>query len=140
MTVVFADAGYWISLLHSGDQLHERARALAARLSSATIVTTHMVLAEVLDHFAGWGARRRTRAVQLVHDLELNPSVEIVAQTEAGFRAAVERYAARADQRWSLTDCASFLLMEQRGIGEALAHDRDFEQAGFSALLRDDPA
>ena len=29
--------------------------------------------------------------------------------------------------------------MEERGIGEALAHDRDFEQAGFSALLRDDP-
>ncbi len=27
---------------------------------------------------------------------------------------------------------------EERGITEALAHDRDFEQAGFTALLRRD--
>ena len=26
---------------------------------------------------------------------------------------AVEGYAARADQSWSLTDCASFLVMEE---------------------------
>ena len=31
---------------------------------------------------------------------------------------------------------ASFLLMEGRGICEALTHDRNFEQAGFVALLR----
>ena len=39
-------------------------------------------------------------------------------------------------RRWSLTDCASFLVMEERGITEALAYDRDFEQAGFVSLLR----
>ena len=50
--------------------------------------------------------------------------------------AAVERYSQRIDQRWSVTDCASFLIMEERGITDALAHDRDFVQAGFRALLR----
>ena len=136
MTVVFADAGYWIALLHTGDRLHVRARAVAAGLGSATIVTTHMVLVEVLDHFAGTGERRRSLAVQMVRDLEARPDVEIVPQTDAQFRAAAERYAARPDQRWSLTDCASFLVMEERNIIEALAYDRDFEQAGFTALLR----
>ena len=29
--------------------------------------------------------------------------------------------------------------MEERGITEALAYDRDFEQAGFTALLRHGP-
>ena len=57
-------------------------------------------------------------------------------QTAAQFRAAVERYTERPDQAWSLTDCASFIVMEERGITEALAHDRDFEQAGFTSLLR----
>ena len=51
--------------------------------------------------------------------------------------AALERYADRLDQDWSLTDCASFLTMEARGIQEALAYDSDFVQAGFTALLRD---
>ena len=41
-----------------------------------------------------------------------------------------------ARQTWILTDCASFLVMEERNITEALAYDRDFEQAGFTALLR----
>ena len=62
---------------------------------------------------------------------------EIIAQTDMQFRAALARYASRADQSWSLTDCASFLVMEQRHIAEALAYDRDFEQAGFVALLRE---
>ncbi len=68
--------------------------------------------------------------------MEDNPDVEIVPQTDAQFRSAVERYAARPDQTWGLADCASFLLMEERSITEALTHDRDFEQAGFTALLR----
>lgn len=36
----------------------------------------------------------------------------------------------------SITDCASFCIMQQQGIQEALAYDRHFEQAGFIALLR----
>ena len=55
------------------------------------------------------------------------------------FNAALARYAQRPDQSWSLTNCASFLVMEQRGITEALAYDRDVEQDGFVALLRGDP-
>ena len=57
---------------------------------------------------------------------------------DAQFQAAVEHYADGPDQTWSLTDCASFLVMEERSISEALAYDRDFEQAGFTALLRAD--
>ena len=91
MTVVFADAGYWIALLHTSDRLHARARSVAAGLGSATIVTTHMVLVEVLNHFAGTGERRRSLAVQMVRDLEARPDVEIVPQTDAQFRAAAER-------------------------------------------------
>ena len=137
MRTLFADSGFWIALLHTGDQLHGRAQALAAGLGSATIVTTHMALVEVLDHLAGRGERHRGLAVQMVQDLEARPDVEIVPQTDAQFRAAVGRYAARPDQRWSLTDCASFLVMEERNITDALAYDRDFEQAGFTALLRE---
>ncbi len=136
MPTLFADSGHWIALLHPRDQLHERAAAVAAGRESAAIVTTQMALAEALNHLAGEGERLRRLAVQMVQELESNPNVEIVPQTEAQFRAAVERYAARSDQRWSLTDCASFLVMEERGITEALAYDRDFEQAGFVALLR----
>ena len=72
----------------------------------------------------------------MVRELEAMPNVVIVHQTNAQFKTAVERFASRHDQRWSLTDCASFLVMEEMNLTEALAYDRDFEQAGFIALLR----
>lgn len=46
-------------------------------------------------------------------------------------------YRERTDKSWSLTDCMSFLIMRKRHIKTALAHDRHFEQAGFTALLRE---
>ena len=136
MRTLFADSGHWIALLHPRDQMHERAKAVAAGLRSVAIVTTQMALAEALNHLSREGERLRKLAVQMVRELEDNPDVEIVPQTDSQFRAAVERYAARSDKRWSLTDCASFLVMEERELTEALAYDRDFEQAGFVALLR----
>ena len=78
----------------------------------------------------------RQRASEWAKSLRGRPNIEIIHYAEAQLWAALERYEARQDQSWSLTDCASFLVMEKRGITEVLAYDRDFEQAGFVALLR----
>ena len=137
MTVVFGDSGYFIANLNDRDPLHERAAAVTEGLGSFRVVTTQMVLTEVLNYMSDGGEHLRGLAVELIQRLENNSAFEIVPQTDSQFGAAVERYAARSDQRWSLTDCASFLVMEERNISEALAYDRDFEQAGFVALLRE---
>jgi len=137
MRTVFADSGYWVSLLYPRDQHHATATAVAAGLGQVSIVTTQMVLTEAFNAMARSGEGGRRLVAQLMEDLENDPDVEVIPQTEAQFRASVERYATRSDQSWSLTDCASFLVMEERGMAEALAYDRDFEQAGFVALLRE---
>ena len=41
-----------------------------------------------------------------------------------------------SDKGWSLTDCASFIIMEDEGLTIALTHDQHFIQAGLQALLR----
>lgn len=134
--MVFADAGYWIAVWHPRDSLHGTALAAGQSLGSTAIVTTQLVLVEALNAMSGLGEFRRLFATQMIDRLERAPGVEIVPLSDTQFRAAVKRYAARPDQEWSLTDCASFLVMEEYGITEALAHDRDFERAGFVALLR----
>ena len=136
MSEVFADTGYLIALLNDQDPLRGRAETVTAALRPFQLVTTQMVLIEVLNYMSRAGADSRGLASGMAQDFATNPGVEIVPQTDAQFRAALERYAARPDQTWSLTDCASFLVMEERNIIEALAYDRDFEQAGFTALLR----
>jgi predicted nucleic acid-binding protein len=45
-------------------------------------------------------------------------------------------YRERPDKEWALTDCVSFIVMEDRGISEALTTDEHFHQAGFQALMR----
>ena len=126
MDVVFADAGYWIAILDPSDELHQRAQLVTGQLGCRRIVTSEMVLVEFLNAMSKLGE----------HDRRL--AVGTVPQTSQRFAAAIRLYSERPDQQWSLTDCASFLIMEERGIREALAYDRDFVQAGYRALLRDD--
>jgi len=35
---------------------------------------------------------------------------------------------------WSLTDCISFVIMNEYGVSEAWSGDRHFSQAGFTLL------
>ena len=138
MDVVFADAGYWIAILDPSDELHQRARLVTGQLGSRRIVTSEMVLVEFLNAMSKLGEHVRRLAVGTVTGIQNDSTVETVPQTSQRFAAAIRLYSERPDQQWSLTDCASFSIMDERGIREALAYDRDFVQAGYRALLRDD--
>ena len=54
--------------------------------------------------------------------------------------SAIQLYRGRPDKDWSLTDGLSFLVMERRGLAEALTTDHDFEQAGLRANMLDQPS
>ncbi len=137
MREVFADAGYWIAVTYDDDELHPIACSVTNELGTCRIITTEMVFVEFLNYASRLGPHMRKLASDLTQNALHDADVEVVPQTSHQFREAASRYADRTDQRWGVTDCASFLLMEQRGITEALAYDHDFRQAGFSALLRD---
>ena len=49
-----------------------------------------------------------------------------------------ELFVQHSDKSWTLVDCISFVVMQERGITEALTADRHFVQAGFRALLLED--
>lgn len=136
MNRVFADTSYWLALLNPRDQLHSKAVAAYQELSSAVLVTSEMVLAEVLNSFSNRGSILRSAGAQAVEVIQKRAEVAVVPQTAEQFRGALQRYKRTADKAWSLTDCASFLIMEEREIRAALTHDRHFAQAGFEALLR----
>ena len=137
MREVFADSGYLVAMYDTRDGLHQKALDVTARLGSVLIVTSEMVLVEFLNYFSKGGEPVRRQASDAERSLRTNPNFHIEPQTGLMFRAAAGLYANRLDRRWSVTDCASFMIMEGRGITDALAHDRDFVQAGFRALLRE---
>lgn len=134
MKTVFVDTGYWQAVLNPHDTLNARAIQVSKQLGDVRMLTTEMVLAELLAALAK--PATRGLAVISVDYIRANPNVEVVPQTSLQFAHAYVMYRARLDQGWSLTDCASFVLMQERSLSEALAHDKHFEQAGFNALLR----
>ena len=50
------DAVYWIAILNPRDALHQKAVSLSRSLDQALLVTTEMVLTELLNAFAERGA------------------------------------------------------------------------------------
>ncbi|HUE56766.1 MAG TPA: PIN domain-containing protein [Candidatus Udaeobacter sp.] len=135
MRPVFADTGYWIALVNPRDQIHAKAFSVTQQLSSVRILTTEMVLAEVLNSFSDAGPLRHAVG-SMVLRLRSNRDVIIVPQTSEQFENALRRYKQATDKSWSLTDCASFQVMEAEQIQAALTHDQHFAQAGFETLLR----
>jgi predicted nucleic acid-binding protein len=93
-----------------------------------------MVLVELLNSFSDSPFRRAVAGMVL--KLRNDRNVRIVPQTAKQFESALRRYKQAADKSWSLTDCASFQVMEAEQIQAALTHDQHFAQAGFETLLR----
>lgn len=136
MRFIFADTGYWVALLNPSDNLHQKAINLAQALQPARIVTSEMVLTEVLNDFSKRGEYLRDVASELIRDLRSHPNTTIIPQTSWQFEQALILYTQRKDKHWSHTDCVSFNIMAENGIAEALAYDKHFTQAGFTPLMR----
>jgi len=77
--------------------------------------------------------------VALLADVLADPGVEVVTVDSSLFSRALRLYSTRPDKEWGLTDCVSFVVMGDRGIAAALAADQHFVQAGFRALLLEEP-
>jgi predicted nucleic acid-binding protein len=133
MERVFADTGHRIALLATNST---KASATSWDYTSNRIVTSEMVLTEFLNSFSEYGPRLRHAAARAVASLRDTAHIAIVPQTSLLFEKALKRYQDVIDKSWSLTDCASFLFMEEERLAAALTHERHFAQAGFQTLLR----
>jgi len=134
---IFLDAAYAIALSVSNDQHHEQAMALRAELKLAPnrLVTTRAVLLEIGNALAK--SRYRVAAIQLLASLEGDPNVDIIPMSEELYDRAIQLYKDRLDKEWGITDCVSFVVMQDRGLTSALTTDEPYQQAGFRALLRE---
>jgi predicted nucleic acid-binding protein len=135
MTRVFADSSYWIALLNRNDQSHAAAVAAKNTIATASLVTTDEVLTEFLNFFCKEGSQLRALVAQTVLEIRADARVTVVAQSRKSFDDALDLYRKRPDKTYSLTDCRSFVLMQQETITEALTADKHFVQEGFVAIL-----
>lgn len=70
-----------------------------------------------------------------IEDLRSDPDIEVVSVSLKLFDRAVKLYSSRMAEEWGMTDCISFIVMQDMEIIDALTTDDHFRQAGFRELL-----
>lgn len=132
---IFLDTSYVNALINTRDQWHSVAVEWEQHLASARrqLLTTEFILVEIADGLAA--VRFRTQATRLIETLQASAQVEIIPASSHLFAKAFDLYRRHADKDWGLTDCASFAVMSESSLSEALTADEHFRQAGFRGLL-----
>ena len=84
-------------------------------------------------------ASTRAVAAEGYRRAHADSSIEVVPFQPELIASAAQLYRTRTDKNWSLTDCLSFVVTQQRHRMEALTTDSHFEQAGFKAMMLAQP-
>lgn len=100
------------------------------------VVTTNYVLAELSALLHRPLRMSRSQQIIMLDSIRSAQWVEVVHVDPNLDAEAWALFRQHADKQWNLVDCASFVVMRQRGITDALTTDRHFEQAGFRRLLK----
>ena len=132
MKAVFADTFYFLALLNELDAAHERAVAVS-RTPGLLVTTTEFVLLELADALCL--PNQRNEVLTLWEVVETDATFRLVRASTELIRRGIELYRGRPDKEWPLTDCISFVVMQEQGLAEVLTADHHFEQAGFKILL-----
>ena len=132
MNTAFADTSFFLALLRKDDELHTR--AIQQWKEPRRVLTTEFIVLELGN--ACSRAADHADFIALVAGIRSNQRITMITLDSRLLDRGLERMASRADKDWSLTDCISFVVMEDEGIRDSLTGDRDFEQAGFRVLLR----
>jgi uncharacterized protein len=135
---VFADTSGWAAYFVRTEPLHPQARRLVRQwqIDRTQVVTTNYILTELVVLLTTRFREPRSRLVTYGDLIRSAPWVEIVHIDPLLDVEAWDLLKARPDKEWSLVDCASFVVMQRRGITQALTTDHHFEQAGFIRLLK----
>ena len=132
---IFVDTSAFVGLIVNSDSIHPASLSVMAELTAkkCRLITTEFVLAELANGLSG--VRFRSVVAAFIGQITHNPSVTVVWSDQEFFSSSLALYQDRPDKNWSLTDCASFVVMNDRGIDTAFTTDGHFEQAGFVRLV-----
>ncbi len=132
MKRVFADTSFYQALFGPRERRHAECLELLDAMD-LRVITTEYILVE-LGALLSRG-HERTVYVNFIMDLRIDSSTEIIPASPALFEKGFDLFSRRLDKDWSITDCISFVVMNQLELHDALTLDAHFSQAGYNLLL-----
>lgn len=133
---VFVDTSGWIALLNQDDERHLQASELLRRFGKEqrVLMTTDWILAETGNGLAR--TKARSQYVALAETFLQSAHGRLIKIDDGAWRDALKLYKQFDDKTWGMVDCASFVIMRNHQLRDALTADQHFQQAGFRRLLR----
>lgn len=130
---VFLDTFFIQALLNHRDRHHLEAKGLFPRIRAAREVwITEAIMVEVGNALS---AINRAGATEFIRLCYRTSNIHVVSIDTPLLNRALTLYDSRPDKTWGLTDCLSFVVMDDQGLTDAATADRHFRQAGFRPLL-----
>jgi predicted nucleic acid-binding protein len=113
---IFVDTAAWLALVNKSDRDHQRARGIRDDLvrHRCQFLVTDYVVVEVANALCRIPFRET--AVKLINSMQADKNIEIIEIDRAIYNQAWMLYSDRPDKEWSLTDCASFVVMKQKRL------------------------
>lgn len=138
MSDLFVDTSGWGNLLDLSQPFHPQATTLyrLARQQQRKAITTNYILTELVALLTSPLRMPRPQIIAFIQSLKTSPYIDILHIGPETDTQAWQLLANREDKNWSLVDCSSFIVMQQKNIAESLTNDHHFEQAGFIRLLK----
>lgn len=127
------DTTFVQALLNKRDQYHVQAKALLPRVRvAAEVWITEAVLVEIGNALSDFN---RLAAANFIEQCYKTVNMRVVTIDTPLLMRALRLYRERSDKEWGITDCISFIVMQEQGLQEATTADDHFRQAGFRTLM-----
>ena len=132
---IFIDTSGFYALLVRGDDQHDRAVDFMQQAAErrGRFVTTDYVLDETATLFMARGSSKLLP--RLFERVFGSKACRVIWMDGDRFEKTRQLFLKNVKRRWSFTDCASFTVMRELRLREALTKDAHFKAAGFTALL-----
>jgi len=139
MREIFVDTAGWGHLVDPNQRFHDLSTQIyrEARESGMLLLTSNYVLAELVALLTNPLRAPRARLIAFIDSLKSAEHIEVLHIDAELDQRAWSLLRERQDKSWSLVDCASFVVMNERGIRDAFTSDHHFTQAGFRCLLEE---
>ena len=132
MPKLLVDTSALLALALDDDQHHPAAVQFAREHQSSRLVVTELIVAEFATRVRSrLGAERTATLARSFLD---SRRYDVVFVDEDMLRAALALLERFSDKRLSLTDCASFALMDRLRLQAAFSFDRDFGNCGYAMV------
>ena len=140
MNDLFVDTSGWAALADQSQPEHSLATQIYQEVQNSRhrrkFITTNYIITELVSLLISRVRYPHKLIVEYVTKLEASSYVEIIHIDRDLHSRSLGLFSARPKKLWSLVDCSSFVVMQERGITEALTTDQHFEQASFVRLLK----